>query len=94
MIKILEENIKPDKSDADNAGQIVSGKPDELRTDEVVEMKENDIVIASSNIGNIPKGTTGTVVHKYANTEAYEVEFIIEGSSFVETILKSQIIKK
>ncbi len=59
-----------------------------------VSIKEHEIVKATTNIANVPKGTTGTVIHVYANGGAYEVEFILNGTSFVETALKNQVEKK
>jgi hypothetical protein len=49
------------------------------------------MIVATSNIGDVPEGSIGTVVHIYGKGKAYEVEFIVSGSSFVETALGNQI---
>ncbi len=94
LIKILEETLNSGLPDSNNGSNKPSKESISLLKDESLEIKENDLVTASFNFGNIPKGTTGTVVHKYANGEVYEVEFIINAASFVETVLKNQLIKK
>ncbi|AEI50198.1 helicase A859L [Runella slithyformis DSM 19594] len=57
-------------------------------------INEYDIVVASSKISNVPKGSIGTVVHVYENKDAYEVEFIVNDSSVVETVSINQIDEK
>jgi hypothetical protein len=49
-------------------------------------IKEHSLVIAKSNTAGVPKGSIGTVVHIYDNGKAYEVEFIVNDSSIVETV--------
>lgn len=53
--------------------------------------QEHDIVVAKTKINNIQKGTVGTVIHIYDNGNAFEVEFILEDSSVVETVSNNQI---
>lgn len=55
------------------------------------ELDEYSIVIARENIGSIPKGSEGTVVHVYNKGQAFEIEFIVSGSNIVETVMKNQI---
>jgi hypothetical protein len=57
-------------------------------------INEYAIVVASSKISNVPKGSIGTVVHVYENKDAYEVEFIVNDSSIVETVSSNQIDEK
>lgn len=57
-------------------------------------INEYAIVVASSKISNVPKGSIGTVVRVYENKEAYEVEFIVNDSSVVETVSINQIDEK
>lgn len=66
------------------------------------EINEHDVVVAKT-IKNIPKGSVGTVIHAYHCTMmnhdnhdwcVYEVEFIVNNSSVVETVLFNQIEKK
>ena len=57
-------------------------------------INEYAIVVASSKISNVPKGSIGTVVHVYENKDAYEVEFIVDNSSIVETVTGNQIDEK
>ncbi|NUQ24435.1 MAG: DUF4926 domain-containing protein [Saprospiraceae bacterium] len=52
------------------------------------------MVVARADIASVPAGTLGVVVHIYADGDAYEVEFIVNGTSFVETALPHQIEKK
>ncbi|NLU39221.1 MAG: DUF4926 domain-containing protein [Bacteroidales bacterium] len=54
-------------------------------------INEYAIVVASSKISKVPKGSIGTVVHVYENKDAYEVEFIVNDSSVVETVSINQI---
>ncbi len=56
-----------------------------------IGIKEYSLVVAKSKISEVPKGTIGTVVHIYDNGNAYEVEFIVNDSSIVETVLINQI---
>ncbi len=57
-------------------------------------IQEHDVVVAKADLPNIPSGTVGTVVHVYAGGEAYEVEFMLNGSSMVETASGDQIEKR
>ncbi len=57
-------------------------------------INEHAIVVASSKISNVPKGSIGTVVHIYENKDVYEVEFIVNDSSVVETVSINQIDEK
>ena len=68
--------------------------PFETESTEISEIEEHDLVLATSQIENIPAGTLGTVVHIYEDAKAYEVEFIVNDSSIVETALGNQIEKK
>lgn len=57
---------------------------------------ELEVVISKSNIPTVPKGTIGTVVHVYRRDmkgvpDLYEVEFIVNELSVVETVLSNQI---
>ena len=55
-------------------------------------MKNNDIVVSTSKINVVPKGTIGTIVHVYGHIPGlYEVEFIINNLSIVETVSDNQI---
>jgi hypothetical protein len=56
-----------------------------------VGIKEYSLVVAKTKISEVPKGSIGTVVHIYDNGNAYEVEFIVNDSSIVETVLINQI---
>ena len=78
---ISADEFKQDFIDIDSFGKTL-------------RLKEHEIVVATTKIATVPKGATGTVVHSYANGDAYEVEFIINGKSMVETALKNQIEKK
>jgi predicted helicase len=55
------------------------------------EIAEYTMVISTSKIGNVPEGSIGSVVHIYDQGKAYEVEFIVNSSSFLETVLGNQI---
>jgi hypothetical protein len=56
---------------------------------------EHDIVVASCTLPKVPRGSVGTVVRVYEGKSAFEVEFIVKGSSIVETVSINQIeIKK
>ncbi|MGK0488244.1 MAG: putative helicase [Candidatus Endobugula sp.] len=55
------------------------------------EIAEHTMVIATSAIGEVPVGSIGSVVHVYDKGKAYEVEFIVSGSNFVETAMGDQI---
>jgi hypothetical protein len=57
-------------------------------------INEYDLVVANTKISKVPKGTIGTVVHIYENGNAYEVEFIVNDSSIVETVSSNQIEEK
>ncbi len=53
-----------------------------------MDVKEHDTVIVETEFERF-----GTVVHKYSNTETYEVEFVNQlGESYVETVQGEQII--
>ena len=53
-----------------------------------------DIVVARKIISNsVPKCAFGTVVHVYDDWKSYEVEFIVNGLSVVETVSIDQIKK-
>jgi len=54
-------------------------------------IREYAIVIANTQLSNVPKGTVGTVVHVYENKGIYEVEFLINNLSVVETVTSNQI---
>lgn len=55
------------------------------------EIKENDIVTSKYNLINIPIDTSGTVINVYLNGKAFEVEFIVNGESKIEQVLRNQI---
>ncbi len=57
-------------------------------------INQNTLVVANSKISKVPKGSVGTVVHVYENKDAYEVEFIVNDSSIVETVSSNQIDEK
>ncbi len=57
-------------------------------------INEYTLVVANTQISKVPKGTIGTVVHIYDNGNAYEVEFILNNSSIVETVSNNQIEEK
>jgi len=74
--------------------EIVEGLPKldfGEETDSSQEITEHAMVVATSKIGDVPEGSIGSVVHVYDKGKAYEVEFIINGSSFVETAMGDQI---
>jgi hypothetical protein len=54
-------------------------------------IREYAIVIASTKLSNVPKGTVGTVVHVYENKGIYEVEFTLNESSVIEKVSINQI---
>ena len=56
--------------------------------------QEYDIVVAKTKIKDVPKGTSGSVVHIYDNGNAFEVEFVLKDSSIVATVLNNQIESK
>lgn len=60
-----------------------------------VEYKELDVVKASMQIRSsaivIAEDTQGTVVNVYADKQTYEVEFVIDSVSYVETVSYQQI---
>lgn len=56
-------------------------------------IEEHDIVISKRYLSNIPLGTFGTVVHVYLDGKAFEVEFLVDGESKVESVLRNQIEK-
>ena len=51
-------------------------------------------IIINTKISKVPKGSIGTVVHVYENKDAYEVEFMVNDSSIVETVSSNQIEEK
>jgi hypothetical protein len=57
-------------------------------------INEYALVVANSKISKVPKGSVGTVVHVYENKDAYEVEFMVNDSSIVETVSSNQIDEK
>jgi len=57
-------------------------------------INESALVVANTKISKVPKGSIGTVVHVYENKDAYEVEFIVNDSSIVETVFSNQIEEK
>ncbi|MBK7336856.1 MAG: DUF4926 domain-containing protein [Saprospirales bacterium] len=59
-----------------------------------LHIREHDVVVAKAGLPGIPSGTAGTVVHVYGGGEAYEVEFMLNGSSRVETASGDQIEKR
>lgn len=64
-------------------------------SNEKSKINEHDIVIAKTDITDIPPGSIGTIVHVYNNGEAFEVEFIKkDGSITVETALSNQLEKR
>lgn len=54
--------------------------------------KQHAIIKTTEKIKNIPKGSIGTIVYVYRYCQAFEVEFIINGKSVVETLLINQTI--
>ncbi len=58
------------------------------------DIHDYDIVTAKMDIGAVPAKTIGTVVHTHDQGVAYEVEFIVEEKSIVETVQVSQIRKQ
>lgn len=58
------------------------------------DIHDYDLVTAKVDIGSVPAKTIGTVVHTHEQGVAYEVEFIIDEESFVETVQVSQIKKQ
>jgi hypothetical protein len=70
-----------------------------FKTFEGMNFNENDVVTLKRdlvdllrNTNTIPAGTKGTVVYVYANGAA-EVEFIVDGESFVELVTKDDMEK-
>ena len=61
----------------------------------VVRYKELDVVKAAQEISSsditIAEDTQGTVVNVYADNQTYEVEFVIDSQSYVETVSYYQI---
>lgn len=56
------------------------------------EIQEHTIVFATEDIGSeVPKGAKGAIVHIY-NPKTYEVEFVVDGCSYVKTVTRGQII--
>lgn len=55
-------------------------------------MKEHDIVETIVDIPNVPKNTRGTIVLVY-NETTFEVEFVINGINYVETLTKNNLKK-
>ncbi len=60
----------------------------------VPEIREHDMVASIATIENVPLGTLGSVVHVYPGSTVFEVEFIVDGKSRVETALRTQLEKK
>ena len=70
-----------------------------FKTFENMNFDEHDVVTLKKDIVNllrnnhtIPAGTKGTVVYVYSN-DAAEVEFVVDGESFVELVSKNDIEK-
>jgi len=57
----------------------------------IKKLNTHDIVVSLYDIPDIPKGSVGTVVHIYENGKAYEIEFNVNDSIIVETLLNNQI---
>lgn len=76
--------------------EIVEGLPklDFDTSGETSEIEDYDLVASLENIADVPKGTVGTIVHTHKPGVAYEVEFIINEESHVETVQASQIKKQ
>ena len=53
-------------------------------------MNEHDIVQIKRKVNNVPKNSSGTIIHIY-NETAFVVEFIINGINYIETISKTNI---
>ena len=53
-------------------------------------ISEHDIVVVTVGSDQIPVKTEGTVVHLFGYTTAFIVEFIIDGKSYVETVVKDE----
>lgn len=83
---IAKENLMPNDTYVD----FINIKEDQS----ISYIKVASIVVASSKISKVPKGSIGTVVHVYENKDAYEVEFIVNDSSVVETVSINQIDEK
>ena len=62
-----------------------------LQEHDVVTLKNDKVNILRQN-HTIPAGTKGTVVYVYSNGST-EVEFIVDGKSFVEFLSKDDIEK-
>lgn len=58
-------------------------------------MKEGDLVKNTVEFEGVPIGTPGTIVHVYPKDlphgTYYEVEFIVAGKSYVETVSNTMI---
>lgn len=52
---------------------------------------EHRIVILKEDTNGIPRGTKGTIVFEYS-TGVYEVEFIVNGKSVMETLTDEDIV--
>lgn len=57
------------------------------------EIREHDVIVSIVRLGEVSAGSNGTVVHVYPNNEAYEVEFIVNNTSIVQTATRIQIRK-
>lgn len=55
-------------------------------------LEEHDVVVSLVDIGEVPMGSSGTIVHIYRDD--FEVEFVSpDGSSIIETVNRKQIKK-
>jgi len=53
-------------------------------------INEHSLIFANSE--SITKDSIGTIVHVYENKDMYEVEFIVDGLSIIETISSKKIL--
>lgn len=57
-------------------------------------MKENDIIKLKENFNGIPKNTKGTIVFMTESSKFVTIEFIINGNTRIETMLKTNVYEK
>lgn len=57
-------------------------------------INEHTIVVAKTQIPNVPQGSMGTVIHVYENKDTYIVEFTVDDSIVIETVSANQIDEK
>lgn len=55
------------------------------------KLSVHSAVALAEPVGSAPAGAEGVVVNCYDGGEAYEVEFSVEGETFVETVYESQM---